>query len=97
MHTKTNVKVDTTHGLMDCFQVLSDNGDKPMAVIVFDDLLDFLGIGDWEYDLACITATQFRQENNMYHYARRLEEVDGDEGIAEAIAAGCKTLILEAY
>ena len=27
----------------------------------------------------------------------RLEEVDGDEGIAEAIAAGCKTLILEAY
>jgi hypothetical protein len=97
MHTKTKIKIDTSFGLMEAFQVLSDDGDKPMAVIVFDQILDFLGIDDYEYDAAYAVVSQFRQENGMYHYARPLEEVSGDEGIALALEAGCKVLILEAY
>jgi hypothetical protein len=97
MHTATKVKLTTSHGLMEVTQVLADKDDAPMRVVVFDQVLDFLGIEDWEYDAAYAVVTQFRQENHMYHYARRIEEVDGDEGIAEAIAAGCSVLLLEAY
>lgn len=97
MHSATKVKIDTTHGVLEVTQVLSDRDDTPMNVVVFDQVLDFLGIGDWEYELAAITVEAFRQENGMYYYSRRIEEVDGDEAIAAATEAGLSTILLEGY
>jgi len=97
MHTATKTKINTTHGMMDVTQVLADVDDAPMKVVVYDDILDFLGISDWEYDLAAITIENFRQENRFYYYSRRIEEVNGDEAIAAATEAGCRVIILEGY
>ena len=97
MHTATKVTIDTTHGVIEATQVLSDADDTPMNIVVFDQILDFLGISDWEYDLAAITVEQFRQENGMYYYSRRIEEVNGDEAIAAAAEAGLTTILLEGY
>lgn len=97
MHTATKAQIDTTHGVMEVTRVLADKDDTPMNVVVFDQVLDFLGISDWEYDLAAITVEQFRQENGMYYYSRRIEEVDGDEAIAAASEAGLTTILLEGY
>jgi hypothetical protein len=82
---------------MEVTRVLADADDTPMNVVVYDQLLDFLGIDDWEYDLAAITVEAFRQENGMYYYSRRIEEVNGDEAIAAAHEAGLTTILLEGY
>lgn len=97
MHTATKTTIDTTHGVLEVTQVLADKDDTPMKVVVYDQLLDFLGISDWEYELAAITAEAFRQENGMYYYSRRIEEVDGDEAIAAAAKAGLDIILLEGY
>lgn len=97
MHTATKVQIDTTHGVLEVTRVLSDDGDIPMNIVIFDQVLDFLGIDDWEYDLAAITVEAWRQENGMYYYSRRIEEVNGDEAIAAAHKAGLTTILLEAY
>ena len=97
MHTATKTTIHTTHGTMEATRVLSDDSDTPMNIVVFDAVLDFLGISDWEYDLAAITVESFRQENGMYYYSRRIEEVNGDEAIAAAHKAGLSTILLEGY
>lgn len=97
MHTATKTTIDTTHGVLEVTRVLADKDDTPMTVVVYDQLLDFLGISDWEYELAAITAESFRQENGWYYYSRRIEEVDGDEAIAAAVEAGLTTILLEGY
>jgi hypothetical protein len=97
MHSATKVQIDTTHGVLEATQVLADADDTPMAIVVFDQVLDFLGISDWEYDLAAITVEAFRQENGMYYYSRRIEDVNGDEAIAAAAEAGLTTILLEGY
>lgn len=97
MHAATKTKINTTHGMMDVTQVHQDSDGQPMKIAVYDDVLDFLGISDWEYDLAAITVENFRQENKFYYYSRRIEEVNGDEAIAAALEAGCRVIILEAY